>query len=162
MFQILMSIFGPIKSKVKSYGISYHNHVFSMIIMTWLNCCKSDKYFIFCISIIKLLRWYKKIKYLSNFIFLHLYESFPDFICANNIVSLVNNLFWFRTFNPVPVIFLFQKFNVFLSATIFSSSAFTSLSHSSGCKSSLCLSKYKSIGKLQTYFELLWFYSKGL
>ena len=30
----------------------------------------------------------------------NLYESFPAFICANNIKSLINNLFGVKIFNP--------------------------------------------------------------
>ena len=36
------------------------------------------------------------------FIIIYLYELFPDFICANNIGSLVNDLFGVKTFHPVP------------------------------------------------------------
>ena len=41
----------------------------------------------------------QKIQYLSDFI-LYLNELFPAYICANNIASLVNNLFGVKIFNP--------------------------------------------------------------
>ena len=41
---------------------------------------------------------------------------FPAFICANNIESLVNNLFGGKVFNPVLVFFLSGGFNFTLSA----------------------------------------------
>ena len=49
--------------------------------------------------------------------FFNLYELFPVFIYANNIVSLVNSLFEVKIFNPVPVIF-FRGFNFTLSALV--------------------------------------------
>ena len=43
----------------------------------------------------------KKYSILSDFIF-NLYELFPDFICANNVGGLVNNLFGVKIVNPFP------------------------------------------------------------
>ena len=55
------------------------------------------------------------------------------FTCANNVESLVNNLFGVKIFNPVPTIFLFWGFNFALSAIVSSGSKLAiSLSHSSG------------------------------
>ena len=82
-----------------------------------------------------------------------MYELFPTFICANNIGSLVNNLFGVKIFNPVPSFFYFRGFNFTLSAIVYYGSNFTSSSPSSsgnGGKSSSSSSsaKYKSIDNL--------------
>ena len=45
-------------------------------------------------------------QHLSDFIF-NLYELFAAFICISDIGRLVNSLFGVKTFNPVPVFFLF-------------------------------------------------------
>ena len=44
----------------------------------------------------------QKKQYLSDFVFFYLFELFPALICANNIGSLVNNLFGVKIFNPFP------------------------------------------------------------
>ena len=60
-----------------------------------------------------------------------MYELFQAFICANNIGSLVNNLFGVKIFNSVPS--YFWGFNFTLSAILSWGSTFTfSSSPSSG------------------------------
>ena len=48
-----------------------------------------------------LLCWYKRYS-ICIVSFFNLYELFPAFISANNIGSLVNNLFIVKTFNAYP------------------------------------------------------------
>ena len=43
---------------------------------------------------------------------------FPAFICANNIGSLLKNLFGVKIFIPVPFLFISQGFNCTLSAIV--------------------------------------------
>ena len=43
---------------------------------------------------------------------------FPAFICADNIGSLVNDLFGFKILNPAPAFFLSRGFNLTLSAIV--------------------------------------------
>ena len=52
-------------------------------------------------------------------------QLFSAFICANNIGSVANNLFGVMIFNPVPVLFLFERFNFLFSAIVSSGSNFT-------------------------------------
>ena len=49
--------------------------------------------------------------------FFNLHEFFPDFICGNNIGSLVIKLFGIKIFNPVPF-FISWGFDFTLSAII--------------------------------------------
>ena len=67
--------------------------------------------------------------------FFNLYELFPAFICANNIGSLVNNLFGVKICNPFP----------------FTSSSSTSSGGICG-KLSSSSAKYKSIVKFLGIF----------
>ena len=89
-----------------------------------------------------------------------MFELFPNFICANNIGSLVNSLFGVKIFNPVPVILLFQGFNFILSAIVSSGFNFTcSLPSSGGTdgKSSLSSLNINQHVNFKVYFELLSF-----
>ena len=86
MLRILINILWSIKIKTKNFTVFYYNHMFSVNIMTWLNCCKSFADFNVLIQ---------NLQYLSYFIF-NFYELFPAFICANNdgsLVKLLCNLF---------------------------------------------------------------------
>ena len=68
-----------------------------------------------------LLCWYKRYR-LCLISFFNLHELFAAFICGNNIESLFNNFFGDKTFNPVPVFFLFWEFSFNVSAIVFSGS----------------------------------------
>ena len=61
-----------------------------------------------------------------------MHELFLAIICANNIGSLVNNLFGVKIFNPFPSFSIFQKFVFTLSAIVSSGSNVTYSSRSSG------------------------------
>ena len=93
MLQILINLFWLIKIKTKSFCVSYHNHIFFHdYSMTLSNCCN---------FLLILLCWYKRYS-ICLISFFNFYELFLAFICANNIVSLVNSLFIVKIFNPFP------------------------------------------------------------
>ena len=87
---------------------------------------------------------------------------FPAFICANNIESLVHNLFCVKIFNPAPVIFLFRDFNFILSGIVSSGSDFTSTSPSSAVNYVHLHLNINQQVSFQGYFELLSFSSDVL
>ena len=94
MLQILINLFWLIKIKTKSFWVSYQNLIFFHdYLMTLSNCCH---FFVI------LLWWYKRYS-ICLISFFNFYELFPDFICANNIGSLVNSLLIVKIFNPFPV-----------------------------------------------------------
>ena len=93
MLQILINILWPIKIKTKLFGVSYRNHIFFYYYNDLIKLLQTFLVILSC--------WYKRhsICLISFFDF---YELFPVFICANNIGSLVNNLFGVKNFNPFP------------------------------------------------------------
>ena len=115
MLQILINIFWPIKMKTKSFGIS------SMIIMPWLNCCKLFYVILLC--------WYKWHSICLTSFF-NLYKLFPAFICANNIGTLLSNLFGVNIFNIFPF---------FTSSSSHSSGGMSGISINSSESSACCL-----------------------
>ena len=133
MLQILINKIS-FKIKTKSFGISYHNHVFfqdynDLMVVNFL---------------LILLCWYKTYS-ICLISFFSLFELFPAFICANNIWSLVNNLFGVKLFNNVSVFFLVRGFNLTLSLTIVSSGSNFSSTSSLFSFSSSSSTKSKSI-----------------
>ena len=105
VLQIRINIFRPIKMKIKVLGYLVKIIFSSIIIMTWLNCCK--------LFLVILICWYKRYS-ICPISSSNLYELFPAFIFANNVGRLVSNsLFGVKTFNPVPSFFLFFSFNSF-------------------------------------------------
>ena len=92
MLQILINIFRPVKIETKSFWISYYNYIF----FHFYNGILTMKYFL-----VILVCRYKKYS-ICLISFYNLFESFTTFICANNIESLVNNLFGVKRFNPFP------------------------------------------------------------
>ena len=80
-----------------------------------------------------------------------MYELFPAFICANTIGSLVSKLLGVNIFNLVSPIFFFRGFNISPSAIVSSGSSFTSLSPSSGAKSSSVKPRVKFLGLIRTF-----------
>ena len=63
----------------------------SIIIMTWLNHCKLFSLLYYADTKETVFVWFR---------FFNLFKLFPALICANNIGSLVNNLFGVKIFNP--------------------------------------------------------------
>ena len=145
----MINIFWPINIKTKHFGISYHNPIFSIIRITWLNYFKIFWWFCYANT--------KDIVFVFSFylIFLNLFELSPTFICANNTGCLVNNLFGGNIFNPVPSFFLFREFHFTPSAIVYSGSNFISSSPSSGVIGGK-LSLIKSRINFSVCLEYLW------
>lgn len=58
MYQIIVNIFRQIKIKIKSFGLSYYNHMPSIINMTWLNFCKVFQWFHY-VKVYALFIWFR-------------------------------------------------------------------------------------------------------
>ena len=87
------------KIKTKTFGISYHNHVFFHDYNDLINCCK--------LFLVILLCRYKRYNIFLIWFF-NLIELFPAFICTNNIGSVVNSLFGVKILLFVLLLFFNQ------------------------------------------------------
>ena len=97
MLKIFINMFRLIKIKKKSFGISYRNHIFLHYYNNVITLLQTFLVILLC--------WYKTYS-MCLIPFFDFYKLFPAFFCANNIESLVNNLFGVKIFNPFPFLLL--------------------------------------------------------
>ena len=83
MLQIFINIFSSIRIKIKSFGNSYHNHIFFHYYNDLINLLET--------LLVVLFYWYKRFYRICLILFLNFYELFLAFIWAKNIGSLVNS-----------------------------------------------------------------------
>ena len=142
MLDFFIHIFRKIKFKTKNLGsISTITHDYNDLIKLLQNV------------LVILLCWCKRyIIWVFN-----LHELFLPFSCANNIGSLLNNLFGVKVFNPAASFFLSREFNFNILATVSSGSNFTSSPSSSGLSHLHPHLYLNQKACFQTHFELLSF-----
>ena len=110
MLQIPINIFRSVKMEIKSFVISYYSNIFFHHYNDLIEFCKTflvvllywhhfNDLIEFCkFFLVVSLYCYKRYS-IHLILFSILYKLFPSFIGANNIGSLVNNLFGVKIFN---------------------------------------------------------------